>query len=191
MKTKNIYSLPFAKDALTLAVSDPKAHYGSWKNAIDFLCQYDVPILAALKGKVIDVKDNSNIGGNDKKFADTKYQNYITIKHGNEEYSQYVHLNHKSSLVKKGDLVKMGQPIAKGIGMVRYTTAPHLHLIVFKEYDNNEDGFESLKIEWKSNAPKIHKGESLAKEIQKPKYKPLREAIVKSQNQLNNKSEGI
>ncbi|MBR9702075.1 M23 family metallopeptidase [Candidatus Pacearchaeota archaeon] len=180
MKSKNEYSLPFGKDTLTVSISDPKVHYSTWGHAVDFLLQYDVPILAVAKGKVVNVKNDSDVGGDDEKFADIKYQNYITIKHENEEYSQYVHIAYEGSLVKEGDMVEEGQPIAKGIGMIGYTTSPHLHFMVFIVKDN-EDGFESLEINWKNNNHKTYKDESVFEEIQKSKYNPLREAVAKAQ----------
>ncbi|MCK4552659.1 M23 family metallopeptidase [Candidatus Pacearchaeota archaeon] len=176
MKTKNIYSLPFKKDTLTLAVSNPEVHSKKLNNehAIDFLIKPNTKILAIAKGTVHNVKDNSKVGGNNEKFGALKYQNYITIKHDNDEYSQYFHLLPNSSLVKKNDKVKKGQPIAKGIGMIGYTSSPHLHLEVF---DENE---KSLKINF-NNPLKIYQGKNAALELQKSKYKQLRDAIVKSQ----------
>lgn len=92
MESQHEYRLPFAEDSLVIAISDPKAHYSDWANAVDFLMGYNVEILAARGGKVIDVKDDSNEGGLEEKFQDTKFQNYIIIEHENGEYSQYVHL---------------------------------------------------------------------------------------------------
>ena len=174
MKSKNTYGLPLKKDVVFLAISDPRAHYGHWKHAIDFSIDFNLPILASLKGEVVDVKDDSREGGNDEKYADTKYQNYITIKHANNEFSQYVHLAHKSSLVKIGDKVKKGDPISKGIGMIGYTTAPHLHMMVFvNKY--NKVGFESLEIKFEKKIRIIRTSEKLNRELTKPKYRKLRE----------------
>jgi len=174
MKTKNVYVLPFKKDTLNLAISNPEAHFGNSNNAIDFLIKQNTKILAIGDGEVYNVKDDSKQGGNNKKFVGKKYQNYITIKHDNGEYSQYFHLASNSSLVKKRDKVKKGQFIAKGIGMIGYTSAPHLHLEVFDEDE------KSLKINF-NNLIKIYQGKNAALELQKLKYKQLRDAIVKSQ----------
>ena len=173
MKSNNLYYLPFKK-TIFLAISAPTAHYGDWKYAIDFSINFNVPILAALDGEVIDVKDNSKEGGDDKKFANIKYQNYITIKHDHNEFSQYVHLAHKSSLVKVGDKVKKGESIAKGINIIGYTTAPHLHFMVFI-IKNNKSGFESLEIRFDKKFEIIRDGKAHIKELSKPKYKRLRE----------------
>ena len=106
MKSKNTYALPLKKYAIFLAISDPRAHHSHWKHAVDFSIDLNVPILASLEGEIVDVKDDSSEGGNDEKYADIKYQNFITIKHANNEFSQYGHIAHKSSLVKIGDKVK-------------------------------------------------------------------------------------
>jgi len=178
MKSKNIYGLPLKKNSIFLAISDPRAHYSHWKHAIDFSIDFNVPILAALDGEVVDLKDDSSEGGDDEKYAADKFNNYITIQHTNKELSQYVHIAHKSSLVKIGDKVKKGDPIAKGIGMVGYTTAPHLHMMVCLDKDN-EVGFESLEIKFDKKIKIIRTGEEHVKELGKPQFKRLRELELK------------
>jgi len=171
MLSKNKYRLPFRDKATTVAISDPRAHPSSERleNSVDFLLEREEPILAVAGGIVWSVKDDSTQGGPEEKFADIKYQNFITIKHKNGEYSQYVHLAKDSSLVEKGDKVKEGQPIAKGIGLVGYTTALHLHFMVFDEDEN------SLEINWEGKTPKVFNGvtdkEELLKEIEKNKQR--------------------
>ena len=134
-----------------------------------------MPILAVLDGEVINVKDDSNEGGPEEKYAtDIKYLNFITIKHVNGEYSQYGHIEHKSSLVKVGDKVKRGDPIAKGVGMIGSTTTPHVHLLVCID-SNNEAGFESLEIQFDKKIHIIRNGKEQIKELAKPKFNLLRE----------------
>ena len=183
MKSKNTYALPLKKDIIFLAISDPRAHYSHWKHAIDFLIDFDVSILATLDGDIVDVKDDSKKGGDDKKYANIKYQNFITIKHTNNEYSQYGHIAHKSSLVKIGDKVKKGDPIAKGIGIIGYTTTPHLHMMVTVIKDN-EVGFESLEIQFEKKIRIIRTPDEHNKELSKPKHRLLRE-LEKRYNSLN------
>jgi murein DD-endopeptidase MepM/ murein hydrolase activator NlpD len=169
MKSKNIYRVPFQQEELFLAVSNPEVHNKEYnnENAIDFIISPKTKILSSLEGVVTDVKDDSNLGGNDLKFGNTKYQNYITLKHTNGEYSQYIHLAHNSSLVKKGDKVKAGQPIARSIGMVGYTTFPHIH---FEVFDENE---KSLEINFGRNKFEIYTSKNIQEEIRKSKYKNL------------------
>ena len=170
MKSKNIYSLPFKEDTLFLAISDPRAHYGHWKHAVDFSIDLHVPILAVLDGEVIFVKDDATEGGNNEKYAADEFNNFITIQHTNKELSEYVHLAHKSSLVKVGDKVKKGDPIAKGIDMIGFTTTPHLHLMVCVR-TKNKVGFESLEIQFDKKIKIIRTGEEHVKELNKPKFK--------------------
>ena len=145
--TKNIYSLPFRKKDLICAVSHPLAHFAHFKHAIDFLLPEGTKILAPKAGKVIDMKLNSKVGGTDLKYAGGKYQNYITIKHSDGEYSQYLHLKYKGNLVKVGENVKTGQPIALS-GNTGFSSTPHLHFMVFK-LNKTKIGWESLKIRFK------------------------------------------
>lgn len=175
MKSKNIYSFPFKKDTIFLAISDPRVHYSYWKYSIDFSIDFNVPIVATMDGMIWNVKDDSNEGGDDDKYIGWKYQNLITIKHSNNEYSQFIHLAHKSTLVKIGDKVKKGDLIAKGIGMVGCTTAPHLHMMVFIITDKDRDEFESLEIQFDKKLKIIRNGKEHSRELEKPKNKKLKE----------------
>ena len=145
--SKNIYSLPFNKKDLVRAVSNPKAHYSHFKEAIDFILPEGSFVLAAKTGVVIDIKDCYKKGGKNVKYANKV--NYITIKHSNNEFSQYVHIKYKGMLVKVGDKVKEKQPIALS-GNTGFSTAPHLHFHVLK-FNSSEIGWESLKPRFKDN----------------------------------------
>jgi murein DD-endopeptidase MepM/ murein hydrolase activator NlpD len=150
MKSKNIYNLPIKIKDKAIAFSDIRVHCGIDKHAIDFPLEKNVPILATQSGKIIRVKDDAREGGDNEKYTAPKYQNNIVIKHANDEYTEYIHLDYKSALVKEGDLVKKGQPIAKGIGMVGYTTELHLHFVVFKLADKKYN-FESIPVAWEKD----------------------------------------
>lgn len=147
MNSVNEYSFPFRKENFIIAISDPRAHFGHFKDAIDFTLPGGSEVLAALDGEVIEVKVDSKEGGPDSKYDDLKYLNYITLKHDNEEYSQYGHLNYKGAFVKEGDFVKQGQKIAI-TGRSGLTTCPHLHFCVFKLVKTKE-GWESLRVRFK------------------------------------------
>ena len=149
--TKNVYSFPFRKKDLIQAVSHTIAHFAHFRHAIDFLLPEGSKILAPRAGKVIDITVNSKVGGTDPKYAASKYQNYITIKHSDGEYSQYLHLKYKGALVKLGEKVRTGQAIALS-GNTGLSSAPHLHFMVFK-INKTKIGWESLKIRFKE---KIH-----------------------------------
>lgn len=52
--------------------------------------------------------------------------NYVVIRHDNEEYSLYGHLQYQSLTVKKGETVKQGQTIGR-LGNTGKSGCPHLH----------------------------------------------------------------
>lgn len=147
-QTKNLYSLPIRKRDFTEAISDPRAHYGILKYAIDFPLNKGTAILAAAGGIVIDIKIDSKSGGSAKKYMNMKYLNYLTLKHRHGEYSQYGHLKYHGTLVKVGEQVKRGQPIALS-GNTGYTTAPHLHFHVSRN-TAKDPGWETLKIRFRN-----------------------------------------
>ena len=77
MKSKNVYSLPFKENAVFIPVS--YAHTGVMKHAIDVKVNFNVPVLAAMAGETVKVKDGSTEGGDNEKYASDKYNNYIII----------------------------------------------------------------------------------------------------------------
>lgn len=149
MKSKNKYSLPIGKKDNKQTRTDSPAHVGKLKHAVDFTCDEGTEILAAQDGEVVWVKQDSKIGGPDKKYW---YDgNRIVIKHNNKEYSGYEHLKYKGAKVKVGDKVKKGQIIGYS-GNTGYTFGPHLHFEVFRfTGPDKENDFETLKIVWEKN----------------------------------------
>lgn len=63
----------------------------------------------------------------------------------------YGHLYPKSTLLKKGDLVRSGQQIAT-VGTTGYSTGPHLHFQVTVD-GNYVDGFSLLDFTYENNNP--------------------------------------
>ncbi len=165
MKTENIYSLPFKKKDFINAISHPKAHFAHFKHAIDFILPEGTKLLAVRSGIVVDIKIDSKEGGADPKYNDIKYMNYITIKHSNGEFSQYVHLKHNGALVKVGEKVKQGQPIAIS-GNTGFSTTPHLHFHIFK-LNNSEIGWNSLEIRFKDKIKVDRLNRPIPKELNK------------------------
>ncbi len=67
------------------------------------------------------------------------YGNYVHIKISNSSYISYNHLN--KVLIKKGDIVDIGHPIALS-GNTGNSTAPHLHLELYtNDISQNMLGF--------------------------------------------------
>lgn len=69
--------------------------------------------------------DNTNVDRVQKQCG-----NRVAIDHGDDWLSDYCHLRRGSILVKEGDVVKPGQPIAK-IGLSGKTEFPHVHFAVY------------------------------------------------------------
>ncbi len=136
-KTKNTYIIPIKKKDFRFALSFPVAHNDfpefniDLTHAIDFLVPEKTEVLAARKGRVVNVKVDSNKGGDNKKYQGNIYLNSISIDHENGEVSEYAHLFHNGSLVKVGDFVETGQVIGYS-GNTGYSTEPHLHFHVIR-----------------------------------------------------------
>lgn len=148
MKTKNKYLVPVRKEDIQEVKVESPAHTGKLKYSIDYICKENTPLLATQSGEVVWVKQDSKIGGDDKKYW---YDgNRIVIKHENEEYSAYEHLRYGGAKVNVGDKVKKGQVIGYS-GNTGYTKGPHLHFEVFRFTGSNKDkDFETLKIVWEN-----------------------------------------
>ncbi len=136
------YSLPFAKGKRYKIM---QGHFGKFshnsdfsKYAIDFRMNVGQPVCAMRDGVVINIKEDSNEGGKNKKYYDKA--NYILLYHKDGTFSQYVHLKQNGAVVAKNDSVKKGQLIGYS-GNTGFSTAPHLHFGVFKPTTN---GFVSI-----------------------------------------------
>lgn len=128
-KCKNYYKLPIKlKDINSWSKKKSPAHTGNFKYSLDFGCNENTPLYAALEGEVVWIKDDSKVGGFDKKYFDEG--NRIVIKHENEEYTAYEHLIYKGVIVKIGEKVKTGQLIGYS-GNTGFSSGPHLHFEVF------------------------------------------------------------
>ena len=113
-----------------IIVDDESKSYSGDKLSVDNYHCYDKDIIAPADGVVVGAYD---------KFKDTFVDginvycdsshiagNYIVIKHHDREYSAIAHLVPGSLKVKKGDIVKQGQVIAK-CGNSGNSSEPHIH----------------------------------------------------------------
>jgi murein DD-endopeptidase MepM/ murein hydrolase activator NlpD len=94
---------------------DPFTGQRAYHDGIDFPAERGTPIQAAASGKVV--------------FAGTQpeYGKMVDIDHGNGLVTRYAHASRL--LVKEGDVVVAGQPIA-AVGSTGRSTGPHLHFEV-------------------------------------------------------------
>lgn len=131
---EHIYHLPFEKGKRILLMQGYNGTF-SHKNkyALDFRLRKGRKIYAARGGVVSKVVQHNNEGGANKKYLSKG--NHVIVNHGDGTYGAYWHLILNGSLVKKGDTVAMGEPIAKA-GSTGYSSMSHLHFMVFK-YDKH------------------------------------------------------
>ena len=145
-KTNNSYVFPVAKSkvAATIEATSSGSHEGPYKGSVDFAVPLGTTVHAAADGVVERVWDGSKDYGTTPDFG--RKVNYITIKHANDELSEYLHLAQGSALVRIGDTVQRGQPIAK-TGLSGWMFAPHLHFMVYKRTARAED-FQCLEVQF-------------------------------------------
>jgi len=112
--------------------------------AVDFIVPEGTPVKAAADGKVVDVKDDSEIGGESAELE--QHGNYVEIEHDNRECSEYEHLRKNGAVVRVGEHVKRGQIIgySGATGWIAHL-GPHLHFMV-GTYDKKT--YETLEIRW-------------------------------------------
>lgn len=121
-------------------------HNTDWSRyAIDFDLKINDTICAATGGYVVGIVDQYKDGGKGAEWK--KFGNFLTIYDPDSGlFTQYVHLVHKGTLVKMGDSVSIGQPIALS-GMTGQTNIEHLHFNCLIPA-NNEDGMKSVPVEF-------------------------------------------
>jgi len=126
--TSYIYTLPYEAGKRFLLVQASNSNY-SHKDELsaDFKMKTGTIICAARDGVITHLKYDSDIGGlKQENLADG---NFIIIQHTDGSVAKYWHLQKDGVLVKMGDTVQKGQPIARS-GNTGYTAFPHLHFQV-------------------------------------------------------------
>ena len=130
-KLSHSWFLPSQRYAYDFIIADEegKSSSGSKRSLDSYYC-YNKNIVAPADGKVVSLcnryKDSFVDGKN--AYCDSSHiaGNYIVIKHNDSEYSAIAHLMLGSITVKKGDIVKQGQIIAK-CGNSGNSSEPHIH----------------------------------------------------------------
>lgn len=110
-------------------------HSGEGKKNTDYP-GYNQLVLAPAAGRVVAAYTEQPDNDNGQDFFDPKamatqdpmllYGNYLVLDHGNGEFSMLGHLGQRTTLVKVGDEVKQGQPLAR-VGSSGSSYFPHLH----------------------------------------------------------------
>jgi murein DD-endopeptidase MepM/ murein hydrolase activator NlpD len=96
---------------------DPFTGHEAWHKGVDFAGQAGAEVVAVAAGIV--TRSESSHG----------YGNLVEINHGNGYVTRYGHS--QALLVKTGDIVTRGQPVAT-IGSTGRSTGPHVHFEVLR-----------------------------------------------------------
>jgi murein DD-endopeptidase MepM/ murein hydrolase activator NlpD len=127
--TSHIYTLPYPKGVAHLLIQGYRSKFSHrGRLGLDFKMNKGSLITAARSGIVVRAVDSFSKGGLNKKYLGRA--NQIVIRHEDGSQAMYAHLRKGGALVKVGDTVQTGQPIARS-GSVGYSAFPHLHFIVW------------------------------------------------------------
>ncbi len=125
------YQLPFISTRFQVTQA-PQGRYSHTdaenRDAVDFALPEGTPVLAARRGKVMQVQGNFSENGSDPR-RDRARANFIRILHEDGSMAVYAHLRANGVLVRSGQQVEAGQRIGLS-GNTGYSTAPHLHFVV-------------------------------------------------------------
>ena len=106
--------------------------------AYDFETPVGTPVIAARSGLVMKVHGDLPDEG---KQPESGQHNHVMIKHDDGTVAFYAHLKQNSILVKVGDHVSQGQPIAASGNSGNTQGLPHLHFGVYQDWPAKE-GFD-------------------------------------------------
>lgn len=106
--------------------------------AYDFETPVGSEFIAARSGLVMKIRSDLPDDG---KQPESGQHNHIMIKHDDGTVAFYAHLKQNSILVKVGEYVSQGQPIAKSGNSGNTQGLPHLHFGVYQSWPPRE-GFD-------------------------------------------------
>ncbi len=135
---EHVYQLPFSKGKKCRVIQSymGRTHFDDTnKYAIDFTMPEGEVVTASRGGTVWALRKDSVNGGRNRQFLNAA--NYIVIRHSDNTYAHYYHLQKDGVLVKTGQKVNTGDPIGYS-GMTGFCGGPHLHFSVCKIEDTHE-----------------------------------------------------
>ena len=154
-----VYALPYAQGKSYRVIQGYNgkfSHNGDNQYAIDWSMPEGTPVLAAREGIVVATKDDSTLGGSDKKYSGCA--NYVMVRHGDGTIGHYVHLQKGGVKVKVGQKVKVGEVIALS-GNTGFSSGPHLHFAVFKAKNGKERQTFPIKFKTIEGAVALARGQ--------------------------------
>ncbi len=125
-----LYLFPFAhgtKHRVTQGYNGSFSHFGENQYAVDFDLDEGTEVYAARGGRVVEVKEDSRVGGPSMAYADRA--NLIMVAHDDGTFGNYVHLRYHGAEVQVGDRVEAGDMIGYS-GNTGVSSGPHLHFDV-------------------------------------------------------------
>lgn len=96
-------------------------------HALDFEMPEGTEIVAAREGVVVEIKEDSNVGGTTRDYLDKG--NFVIVYHDDGTFGNYFHLKQQGALVSAGQRVERGTVIGLS-GNTGLSSAPHLHFEV-------------------------------------------------------------
>lgn len=128
------YRLPYPPGAAYRVIQGAEgafSHQGAESQAIDWAMPEGSPVTAARAGRVLGLRDGQPdiLPGGGPDPALKGQENYIWIEHRDGTVGQYLHLQAGSFLVREGEEVAAGQPLARS-GNSGFSSQPHLHFQV-------------------------------------------------------------
>lgn len=132
-----IYDLPFESGKsfrIGQSYDGTFSHSGKIRYSVDFMMPLKTRVLAARSGRVVQLYENSDRGGESEEFKNTA--NYVVIEHNDGTFAEYAHLSRNGVFVSLGQKVYESQVIGLS-GNTGYSSGPHLHFMVVKA---NKDG---------------------------------------------------
>ncbi len=142
--TDFLYWFPFAhgtKHRVTQGFNGRFTHFDDNQFALDFDLDVGTEIRAARRGIVVEVKEDSNIGGPGVQYG--PYANYVLVMHDDGTFGNYVHLVQNGAEVEVGDTVEAGDFIGYS-GNTGRSSGPHLHFDV--RVPLTDGGMQSIPI---------------------------------------------
>jgi murein DD-endopeptidase MepM/ murein hydrolase activator NlpD len=140
------YRIPFGgkqQQVLTQGQNGKFTHKGTSAYSYDFGMPIGTPILAARRGRVVEVHDGHTKSGVSPAFLDKA--NAVTLLHTDGTFATYAHLDPGAG-VRRGMLVNVGEMIGRS-GNTGFSTGPHLHFSVWKA---TLDGGQTVPIRFHS-----------------------------------------
>lgn len=142
-----VYALPYLPGhayRINQGYNGSFSHYGQDAYALDWIMPEGTPVCAARSGVVVEARDSSDTGGNDRAYADLA--NQVFIRHNDGTLGLYLHFKQHGVTVRKGQRVLAGEVIGFA-GNTGFSTESHLHFAVVR----GRDGFarESIPVRFR------------------------------------------